>query len=201
MSSYLKHVGVNVHGLILASSTTTTTVPKKTTNTSSELLIFALIFAAAYFLFIRPRSQRMKRQQQQRQTATIGDEVMLTSGIIGRVTTIDGDRATIEIAPEIEVEVVLRAIGQVLVPADAELSLDVPPDPGHDAGDDDDEEYDEDDDDDQDDHDPNDDDQDDDVADQADRHDADADGAHGPGEAGDDVRSDAGHLGADGLGQ
>jgi hypothetical protein len=136
-----------------------------------------------------------------RGAAGIGDEVMLTSGIIGRVTTIDGDRATIEIAPEIEVEVVVRAIGQVLVTADAELSLDVPPDPGHDASDDDDEEYDEDDDD-QDVHEDDDQDDDehgsDDGADQTDGHDADV---HGPGEAGDDVRSDAGHLGADGLDQ
>jgi preprotein translocase subunit YajC len=134
MSSYFNQVGVTVHGLILATSTvTTTTAPKKTTGSSATtLLIFVLLFAALYFLVIRPRSQRNRRVVQQRGAANIGDEVMLTSGIIGRVTSIDGDRATVEIAPEIEVEVVLRAIGQVLEPADAALPIDVPPDPGHD---------------------------------------------------------------------
>jgi preprotein translocase subunit YajC len=134
MSSYFNQVGVTVHGLILASSTVTTTTaaPKKSTSGATEFLLFALLFAALYFLVLRPRSQRNRRALQQRRVADIGDEVMLTSGIIGRVTSIEGDRATIEIAPEIEVEVVLRAIGQVLEPADAELPIDVPPDPGHD---------------------------------------------------------------------
>jgi preprotein translocase subunit YajC len=128
MSSYFNQVGVTFHGLILAKTT-----PKTTTGSSTTtLLIFVLLFAALYFLVIRPRSQRNRRAVQQRGAANIGDEVMLTSGIIGRVTSLDGDRATIEIAPEIEVEVVLRAIGQVLEPADAELPIDVPPDPGHD---------------------------------------------------------------------
>jgi preprotein translocase subunit YajC len=135
MSSYLNQVSVSVHGLILA-STSTTTAPKKTGSTSTEFLFLAIIFVGVYFLFLRPRSQRMRRTQQQKQAASIGDEVMLTSGIIGRVTSIDGDRASIEIAPEIEVEVVSRAIGQVLSSGDADVSLDVPPDPGHNEADD-----------------------------------------------------------------
>jgi preprotein translocase subunit YajC len=132
MSSYLNHVGVTVHGLILAAATSTTAAPKKTGSASDELIVFAILGLVVYFLVLRPRSQRMRRAQQQQRGANIGDEVMLTSGIIGRVTNIDGDRASVEIAPEIEVEVVRRAIGQVLTSADAELGVDVPPDPGYD---------------------------------------------------------------------
>lgn len=134
MSSYLNHVGVTVHGLVLAASasTTTTAAPKKSGSTSNELILFAVLGLIVYFLVLRPRTQRTRRMQQQKRTAEIGDEVMLTSGIIGRVTSIEGDRASIEIAPEIEVEVVTRAIGQVLSSADAELPVDVPPDPGAD---------------------------------------------------------------------
>jgi preprotein translocase subunit YajC len=187
MSSYLNHVGVTVHGLILASSTvTTTTAAPKKTSTSSEFLIFIVIIGIAYFLFLRPRSQKMKRAQLQRQAANIGDEVMLTSGIIGRVTSIEGDRASVEIAPEIEVEVVMRAIGQVLAPADSDADLlgDLPPDPGHDDSDDADE-------DDEDEHDRYDDDGSDDDDDDASReHGSGGTDGHGPGEA-------SGHLDSD----
>jgi preprotein translocase subunit YajC len=113
MSVHLNELGLAVHGLVLAS-----TSKKSTASSSSEIILILLIFAALYFLFIRPRSQRARQAQQRNQQAGVGDEVMLTSGIIGRITEIDGDRASVEIAPDIEVEVVRRAIGQILVPAD-----------------------------------------------------------------------------------
>jgi preprotein translocase subunit YajC len=144
MSSYLQQVGLTVHGFVLA--VTSTTAAKSTSKSSSSATLLLIVgFGLLVYLFVlRPRSQKMRRAQQQTGAAAVGDEVMLTSGIIGRVIEFEGDRATIEIAPEIEIEVVRRAVSQVLTKADADVSLDVSPDPGYDADqheDDDDDEY------------------------------------------------------------
>lgn len=146
MSPYLNQVSLMFHGLVLAATT------KKTSSSSTTLLLLVGFGLLLYLFVLRPRSQRMRKMQQQNREANVGDEVMLASGIIGRVTGIEGDRATLEIAPEIEIEIVRRAISTVLTKADDELSLDVPPDPGSDDylsehGSDGDDEYDDSDDD------------------------------------------------------
>lgn len=129
MSPHLNQVALIFHGLVLAASSKTTT---KSSSSATLLLLIGLALLV-YLFVLRPRSQRMRRAQQQTQGAGVGDEVMLASGIIGRVTSFEGDRATIEIAPEIEIEIVRRAISSVLVKAEEEMSFDVPPDPGSDA--------------------------------------------------------------------
>lgn len=139
MLSHLDQLGLTFHGLVLATTSST----KKSSSSSATLLIIVGFALLLYFFVLRPRNQRMRRGQAQTQGADVGDEVMLASGIIGRVMSIEGDRASVEIAPEIEVEVVRRAISTVLQKADEEVDLNVPPDPGsddyrHDHADDDD---------------------------------------------------------------
>lgn len=117
MSSYLNHVSFTAHGLALAAANVTAAT-KSTTKANPLFSYGILIFfgLAIYMLVLRPRQKTRQRATQNRQ-ASVGDEVMLASGIIGRVTSLEGDRATVEIAPEIEIEVVSRSIAQVLVPA------------------------------------------------------------------------------------
>ena len=126
MSSHLNQAGLLFHGLTLAATT------KKTSSSSSATLLLLIGFGLVVYLFVlRPRNRKMRATQQQNQGAGVGDEVMMASGIIGRVTSIEGDRAMLEIAPDIEIEIVRRAISTVLAKApEDELSLDVPPDPG-----------------------------------------------------------------------
>ncbi len=126
MSPYLKQMSLVAHGLMLATAT------KSKSGSSATLLLLVGFGLLVYLFVLRPRSQKMRKAQQQNRAVDVGDEVMLTSGIIGRVTGLDGDRATVEIAPEIEVEVIRRAIGQVLDKAEEQYSLEVPPDPGSD---------------------------------------------------------------------
>ncbi len=126
MSPYLSQIGLVAHGLLLATAT------KSKSGSSATLLLLVGFGLLVYLFVLRPRSQKMRKAQQQNRAVDVGDEVMLTSGIIGRVTGLDGDRATVEIAPEIEVEVIRRAIGQVIDKAEEQYSLDVPPDPGSD---------------------------------------------------------------------
>jgi preprotein translocase subunit YajC len=124
MSSHLIQVGLVFHGLTLAATT------KKSSGSSATLLLLIGFGLVVYLFVLRPRSRKMRAAQQQTQGAGVGDEVMMASGIIGRVTSIEGDRAMLEIAPDIEIEIVRRAISTVLVKSDEELPLDIPPDPG-----------------------------------------------------------------------
>ena len=132
MSHHLITAGLGVDDLVLAAA-------KKTTPTSSAstFIFLILIFGLAYVVFIRPR-QRMRRQQQQQSPFGVGDEVMLTSGIVGTIVGMSDDRAQVEIAPGVEIEVVRAALGRKL--SDGQGVQEEPyeptePDPGADGED------------------------------------------------------------------
>jgi preprotein translocase subunit YajC len=121
MSSHISQLALTFHGLLATTSKT------KSSGSSATLFILIGFAILLYFLVFRGRNAKRRQAQQQAQAVNIGDEVMLTSGIIGRVTEIDGDRASIEIAPDIEIEVIRRAIAQRMVSADAPADTFVAP--------------------------------------------------------------------------
>jgi preprotein translocase subunit YajC len=134
MSAYSAQLAVTLHGLLANTSKTSTKTP---TSSSAPLLILLGIFVIAYFFFFRNRNQQRRKQMMDAKQVEVGDEVMLTSGIIGRITAISGDRANVEIAPDIEIEVVRAAIGRKLTPTESEefFEEEVPEDPAHAGGD------------------------------------------------------------------
>ena len=79
------------------------------------LAIYAVVFLLLWFVMIRPASRRNKAMRQGQSSAVVGDEVMLTSGIFGRVASVDEDSAKIgvEIAPGIVIHVARVAIATV----------------------------------------------------------------------------------------
>ena len=83
---------------------------------SDMLLQFAplvILFGLFYFLLIRPQQQRAKKHQQEISAVKRGDTVVLTSGIVGKVTSVTDAEATVEIAPKVEVKVVKSMISDV----------------------------------------------------------------------------------------
>ena len=64
------------------------------------LVGFVLIF---YFLIWRPQSRRAKQQKDLIAALRVGEEVMTSSGIIGKITELDGTQVKIEIATGVEV--------------------------------------------------------------------------------------------------
>ncbi|MGI8616721.1 MAG: preprotein translocase subunit YajC [Actinomycetota bacterium] len=78
------------------------------------LLLMGVVF---YFLLIRPQSQRRRAQMQMQSDVEVGDEVITTAGIYGKVTDIDDDYGivTIEVAPSTEIRMARAAIAQRLV--------------------------------------------------------------------------------------
>ena len=72
------------------------------------LLVPILMFAAIYFILIRPMSKQEKERKARLEKLSAGDTVRLAGGIIGRISSIDGPIAMVEVADRVKLKV-LRA--------------------------------------------------------------------------------------------
>ena len=71
-----------------------------------SLLPFLLIFVIIYFLIIRPQQRRAKEHQQMITNVRRGDRVIMSGGLIGKITkVVDEEVLKLEIASGVEVEV------------------------------------------------------------------------------------------------
>lgn len=77
------------------------------------LPLLVLMFVLFYFLILRPQNKRMKDHQGMLGGLKRGDTVVLSSGIIGKVTKVDDAEAQVEIAPNTVVKVVKSTISEV----------------------------------------------------------------------------------------
>ena|SRR5215203_5292198 len=76
-----------------------------------QLGILLLIPFAMYFFLIRPQRRRAREQQDLQKSIEVGDEVVTTSGIFGRVTGEDGPlRFWIEVDDDVQIRVARAAI-------------------------------------------------------------------------------------------
>ena len=75
------------------------------------LVGIALLF---WLLIIRPASRRQKQLARMQDSLQVGDEVVLTSGILGTVHSLEEGRAHVEVAPGVVLTVARGAIGQVV---------------------------------------------------------------------------------------
>ncbi len=61
-----------------------------------QIVPFVLIALVFYFLMIRPQRKRDKETQKMRNSLEVGDEIVTSGGIIGRVVSIREDTVVIE---------------------------------------------------------------------------------------------------------
>ena len=73
-----------------------------------------LMFVLLYFLMIRPQMKRAKETKAMIEALQKGDEVIAAGGLIGRITKLTDQYATIEIAPNTEIAVQRGAIQSAL---------------------------------------------------------------------------------------
>jgi preprotein translocase subunit YajC len=71
------------------------------------------IFVLMYFLMIRPQQRRMKQHQEMVSQLKRGDVVVLSSGVIGKVTKVDDAEVALDIATGVNVKVVRQMISEV----------------------------------------------------------------------------------------
>jgi preprotein translocase subunit YajC len=74
------------------------------------LLLIPLILVGMYLLLLRPQQQRVRRQRELVMSIDVGDEVVTAGGMIGRVIELSDDRAWIEVADDVVIEILRIAI-------------------------------------------------------------------------------------------
>jgi preprotein translocase subunit YajC len=78
-------------------------------------LPIVLMFVLLYFLMIRPQMKRAKETKAMIEALQKGDEVITAGGVVGRITKLSDAYITLEIAPNLEINVQKAAV-QVLLP-------------------------------------------------------------------------------------
>lgn len=78
------------------------------TSTSGQiapLLMMVAFIAIFYFLLIRPQQKKAKDHQAMISRLSVGDEVVTSGGILGRVTEVGDTFVTLEIADAVRIKV------------------------------------------------------------------------------------------------
>ena len=83
----------------------------------SDLMTFLpmiAIFVVFYFLLIRPQQKKAKEARAMLAALQKGDEVVTAGGLLGRISKLTDQYATIEVAPNTEITVQRQAVAQLL---------------------------------------------------------------------------------------
>jgi preprotein translocase subunit YajC len=79
-----------------------------------QMLPLVLMFVLLYFLMIRPQSKRAKEHKTMLAGLQKGDEVVTAGGTLGRVTKVGDNFVSVEIAPNVEIQVQRPSISTLL---------------------------------------------------------------------------------------
>ncbi len=80
----------------------------------SMLLMFGAMFAILYFIMIRPQQKQAKKQQALLASLKKGDEVVLTSGIFGKIYLVEDKYLTLEIGDKVRFKVLKQAVSGLI---------------------------------------------------------------------------------------
>jgi preprotein translocase subunit YajC len=79
-----------------------------------SLILIVLMFGVLYFLMIRPQMKRAKEHKTLIETLQKGDEVITGGGVLGRISKINENYVTLEVANGVEILVQRPAVQLVL---------------------------------------------------------------------------------------
>ena len=74
-----------------------------------------LMFVVLYFIMIRPQMKRAKEHKSMIDALQKGDEVVAAGGVVGRISRLDDNYVTLQIADNVEIRVQRPAV-QLLLP-------------------------------------------------------------------------------------
>lgn len=77
------------------------------------LIFFVPVIILFYFMLIRPQQKQMKAHRELVASLKRGDTVVLSNGMIGKVTRVENDEAMVEVAQGVNVRVVKQMITTV----------------------------------------------------------------------------------------
>ena len=79
-----------------------------------QIMPLMLIFLVFYFLIIRPQRKRQKEHTDLVSALGKGDEVVMTSGMLGKITKIEGDYVVLEVNNNLDLKFQKVAVHAVL---------------------------------------------------------------------------------------
>lgn len=74
------------------------------------LMPFIIVFGIMYFMMIRPQSKRLKQHESYLKDIKRGDEVVTSSGILGKVDGLTDQFVTLEIADGVKIRMLRKQI-------------------------------------------------------------------------------------------
>lgn len=74
------------------------------------LLPFVLMIGVFYFLVLRPMSKQEKERKKRLSELKRGDRIVLTGGLLGRISRVDDDIVIVELADKVKVRVLKKDI-------------------------------------------------------------------------------------------
>jgi preprotein translocase subunit YajC len=80
-----------------------------------SMLLILIMFGVLYFMMIRPQMKRTKEHKAMIEALQKGDEIVTAGGMLGRISKINENYVTLEIAPNVEIQVQRPAV-QVVLP-------------------------------------------------------------------------------------
>ena len=78
------------------------------------MLPILLMFVVLYFVMIRPQMKRQKEHKAMIDALAKGDEVVIAGGVLGKVTKMGDSYLSVEVAPNVEIQVQRASVVQVL---------------------------------------------------------------------------------------
>lgn len=90
------------------------TAPAPQSNPMITLLMFGGMFLFMYLLIIRPQRKRQKEHQNLVSALAKGDEVIMTSGMLGKILKVDDNYVVIETGNSVELKFQKVAVHAVL---------------------------------------------------------------------------------------
>ncbi len=76
----------------------------------SAFLPFAVILAIFYFLILLPMKRRQKKIQEFQENLKVGDKIVTTGGMYGKITRVTDKTLQVEIADRVRIEVSRAAV-------------------------------------------------------------------------------------------
>jgi preprotein translocase subunit YajC len=98
-------------------------------DTVAPFLILLAIAVLFWLLMIRPQQRRQQAMARMQGSIAVGDEVMLTSGIIGHVRSLDDKTVDLEVSEGVTLHVVRGAVGEVVTPVARDEGTELEADP------------------------------------------------------------------------
>jgi len=81
---------------------------------ANPLFMLVIMVVFFYFFIIRPQNKRNKEHKALMESLSKGDEVVLSSGMLGKITKVVDDYVVVEVAPNTEIRFQKSAITATL---------------------------------------------------------------------------------------